>query len=209
MGKLKITGKASHEYAYDVAEITVRFQVHEKNAAEAMAKVLAQCEEFLSIIHEEGIAPDNIRIGDNSVEQEYDDQELDVCATREIKLRVPFDMQFANYVMAMVQEKKYDVDIDTDYYLSNRVQIHNVLIKEAIKDSKDKASFIAEEMGQKIIGIDSVEIGDRYDSYMDYVCCEERSRSHAPCYGALPHSNKLQSPVTEESASVSVDWLIE
>lgn len=208
MGKLKITGKASHEYSFDLVAITIRFQVHEHTAAEAMTKVLAQCEEFLSLMHDEGIAPDKIRIGDNSVEQEYDDKELDVCATREIILRVPFDMTFANYVMTLVQEKKYDVDINTDYQLSNRVQIHNDLIKEAIKDSKEKASFIAEEMGQKIVGIDSVEIGDRYDSYMDYMCCEQE-RPRRACYGALPHSNKLQSPVTEEYESVEVVWLIE
>ena len=208
MGKLKITGKVSHEYSYDLVEITVRFQVHEHTAAESMEKVLAQCEEFLSFMQEEGISPDKIRIGDNSVEQEYDDKELDVCATREVKLRVPFDMQFANHIMTLVQEKKYDVDIDTTYLLSNRTSIHNDLIKEAISDSKDKATFIVEAMGQKLVGIDSVEIGDRYSSHMDYMCCEEeRPRMAIPSF--LRHSNKLQSPITEESTSVEVVWLIE
>ena len=63
MGKLTITGKASHEYSYDLMEITVRFQAHEQTSAASMEKVLAQCEEFLSLMHEEGISADSIRIG--------------------------------------------------------------------------------------------------------------------------------------------------
>ena len=208
MGKLKITGKASHEYTYDLVEITVRFQVHEHTAAKSMEKVLTQCEEFLSFIQEEGIKPDKIRIGDNSVEQVYDDKELDVCATREVKLRVPFDMVFANYIMSLVQNKKYDVDINTSYLLSNKTSIHNDLIKEAINDSKEKATFIADAMGQKLAGIDSVEIGDRYGSYMNYMCCEVPQFLRRTC-NDLPRSNMLQSPVTEESASVEVVWIIE
>ena len=66
MGKLTITGKASHEYSYDLMEITVRFQAHEKTSSTSMEKVLAQCEEFLSLMHEEGISADSIRIGSSS-----------------------------------------------------------------------------------------------------------------------------------------------
>ena len=63
-------------------------------------------------------------------------------------------------------------------------------------------------MGQKLIGIDSVEIERHYGSRMDYMCREEE-RPRRACYGAFPHSNKLQSPVTEEDESVEVVWLIE
>lgn len=208
MGKLTITGKASHEYSYDLMEITVRFQAHEQTSAASMEKVLAQCEEFLSLMHEEGISADSIRIGDNSVDQEYDDKELDVCTTREVKMRLPFDMEFTNYIMSLLQEKQFDVDIDTEYLLSRKIEIHNSLIKEAIEDSKSKASFIVDAMGQKLIGIDSVEIEQHYGSRIDYMCCEEE-RPRRACFGALPHSNKLKSPVTEEYESVEVVWLIE
>lgn len=208
MGKLTITGKATHEYSYDLMEITVRFQSHEQTAAASMEKVLAQCEEFLSFVNKEGISADSIRIGDNSVDQEFEDKELDVCTTREVKIRLPFDMEFTNYIMSLLQEKQFDVDIDTEYLLSNRTEIHNNLIKEAIEDSKNKASFIVDAMGQKLIGIDSVEIEQHYGSQMDYMCCE-KERPLRACFGALPHSNKLQSPVTEEYESVEVVWLIE
>ncbi|MDD6490293.1 MAG: hypothetical protein PUG48_10910 [Clostridia bacterium] len=92
MGKLSIVGKATHEYPYDTVEVTVSFEVHEQSTSAALEKVLNQCEDFLAVMHKDGTSMDSIRIGNDSVEQEYDDDELDVCATREIKMRVPFSM---------------------------------------------------------------------------------------------------------------------
>lgn len=209
MGKLKIEGKVTKEYEYDVMEITVRFQVHEKSSADAIGKVTGQCEECLSILTEQGISMDDIRIGEDSVEQDYDDHELDVCATREIVMRLPFDVSFSNYFMELIREKGYEVDLDIEPHLSSYSDIHNELLKLAIEDSKSKASFIAGAMDQKITGIDSVEIGDRYgSSRMDWMCCEqERSFLAAP--KGLQFSNKLKAPTTTESATVEVVWIIE
>lgn len=151
---------------------------------------------------------ENIRIGEDSVNQEYYDQKLDVCATREIIMRLPFDTGFSNYFMELVQETKYEVDIDITPQLSRTSEIRNELLKLAIDDSKSKASFIADAMDQKIIGIDSVEIGDRYVDYgIDYMCCEQERSVVAS--NNLYFSNQLKAPTTKESASVEVVWIIE
>lgn len=207
MGKLTITGKASHEYFCDQLEITVRFQVREKSSSTALEKTLQQCEEFLSILNKEGISMESICISNDAVDQKYNDNKLDVCAIREIKFRVPFSMEFTNYIMTLIQSKKYNANINIKYILSNRTDIHNDLIKEAIDDSKKKALFIVEAMGQKLIGIDSVEIDDRYDKDIDGIFCDSL-RSITPPRG-LHYSNMIQAPVTEESESVAVVWLIE
>lgn len=208
MGKLTITGKASHEYPYDQLEITVQFQVHEKSSSAALEKTLQQCEEFLSILNKDGISMESIRIGEDSVEQEYDDdKELDVCATREIKIRVPFSMEFTNYIMTLIQNKKYNADIDTRYMLSNSIDIHNDLIKEAIDDSKKKASLIVEAMKQKLIGIDSVKIVEEYYSKCHKIG-KVQEQAITPPMG-LYYSNMIQSPITTESETVEVVWLIE
>lgn len=206
MAKLKISGKASHEYSCDCTEVTVRFQVHEQSTSAALEKVLYQCEDFLSIIHEDGISMDSIRIGEDSVEQEYEDKQLDVCATREVAIRVPFDMGFVNHIMTLIKDKHYSADIDTVHSLTNLNEIHNELIKEAIGDSKKKASFIVEVMGQKLIGIESVEIGDSYRHHRSWLC-EGVSALSAPI--ALDCSNLIQSPITVENETVEVVWLIE
>ena len=207
MGKLKIRGKAAHEYESDLIELVIEFQAHEATAAESIKKALAQCESFLSFLKEEKIDINTIRIESDKVEQDFDDEKPDVCASRGIKLRFPFDMAFTNYIMTTIQEKKYSADVSIDYLLSDRFRINNELIKEAINDSKEKATFIASAMGQTIVGIDSVTIEDRYDNRMDYMC-EERGRFVRPLK-AFRHSNMLQAPVTEESAAVEVVWIIE
>ena len=207
MGKLSIVGKATHEYDYDTVEVTVRFQVHENSTSAALEKVLNQCEDFLAVMHKDGVSMDNIRIGDDYVKQEYSDKKFNVCAKREIKMRVPFNMEFKNHIMTLIQDKHYDVDIDTNYIISNITEIHNNLIKEAIEDSRQKATFIAESMGQKLIGVRSVKIGEHYDDRIDWMVCEqERSLCSSK---SLNYSNMIQSPVKKESESVEVVWLIE
>lgn len=209
MGKLTIEGVATKEYEYDVMEITVRFQVHEKTSAAAIRKVTRQCEECLSIFEEQGISMSNIRIGEDSVEQEYEEHALDVCATREVVMRLPFDVSFSNYFMEMIEKKGYEVELDINPLMSNNSEIRNDLLKLAIEDSKSKASFIASAMNQKIIGIDSVEIGASYgSSKMDWMCCEQE-RGYFVAPKILRLSNKLMAPTTTESATVEVVWIIE
>lgn len=83
----------------------------------------AQCEECLSILNEKGVSMENIRIGEDSVNQEYYDLKLDVCANREIIVGLPFDTEFSNYFMELVQKTKYEVDIDITPQLSRASEI--------------------------------------------------------------------------------------
>ena len=80
-------------------------------------------------------------------------------------------------------------------------------MKLAIKDSKSKASFVADAMKQKIIGIDSVKIEDRYsNSKMEWIMEQERGIVFSDDF---QYSNQLNAPTTTKSASVQVVWIIE
>ena len=205
MGKLSITGKAEREVSYNAVELSVTFYLHAKTTAEALQIVMEQSEKFLELVTAAGVDMKDIHIGDNSVDQRYSDDELKVHASREMKIRLRFDMAFVNALMDMIKELDFAVDLDCDYHLTNRAELHMELMKEAIADSKKKAEIIAEIMGQKIIGIDSVE-HDRH-SDMEWMCCEqERDVIYA---GAAPLSNQLEAPITNESETISVVWLIE
>ena len=59
-------------------------------------------------------------------------------------------MEFANYIRELVVDKKYDVEISTENKLSNIEEVRKELLKLAIEDSKEKAGYVAELMGQKI-----------------------------------------------------------
>lgn len=205
MGKLTITGKAEREVSYNAIEMSVTFYIHAKTTAEALQIVMEQSEKFLELVTAAGIDMKDIHIGDNSVDQRYSDDELKVHASREMKIRLHFDMAFVNGLMGMIREQDFAVDLDCDYHLTNRAELHMELMKEALADSKKKAEVIAEIMGQKIIGIDSVE-HDRHND-MEWICCEQERGIIRE--GAASLSNQLEAPITTESETISVVWLIE
>lgn len=205
MGKLSITGKAEREVSYNAIEMSVTFYIHAKTTAEALQIVMEQSEKFLELVTAAGIDMKDIHIGDNSVDQRYSDDELKAHASREMKIRLHFDMAFVNGLMDMIREQDFAVDLDCDYHLTNRAELHMELMKEALADSKKKAEVIAEIMGQKIIGIDSVE-HDRHND-MEWMCCEQERGIIRE--GAAPLSNQLEAPITTESETISVVWLIE
>lgn len=205
MGKLSITGKAEREVTYNAVELRVTFYIHAKTTAEALKAVMEQSEQFLELVTKAGVDMKDIHIGDNSIDQRYNDDELKVHASREMTIRLRFDMAFVNSLMTMIQEQDFAVDLDCDYHLTNREEIHVELMKEALADSKRKAEIIAGIMGQTIVGIDSVE-HDR-NSDMMWMCCEQERG--IICAGAAPLSNQLEAPITTESETISVVWLIE
>ena len=205
MGKLSITGKAEREVSYDAVELRVTFYVHAKSTSKALQTIMNQSEKFLELITVAGVDMKNIHIGDNSVDQRYDDGVLNVFATREMKIRLPFDMVFVNSLMTMVREQDFAVDFTCDYYLTNRADLHMKLMKEALADSKKKAEVIAEIAGQKIIGIDSI----KHDEYSDmlWIACEKEKSMILP--GSTSLSDQLEAPLTTESETINVVWLIE
>lgn len=209
MGKLKIEGQAKKEYEYDVMEITVRFQSFENTTAKAIKKVMQQCENCLSILESSGINISNIRIGEDSVEQDYEDGDISVCATREIILRLSYDIKISNYIMDLVSANNYNVDIDVEPVLSNPQEIYNELLKEAINDSKEKAMIISEITSQKVLGIDSINIERDYNyRTMDFMECEQE-RGVSLNESNYIHLDKLANPKVEKSAKVDVVWIIE
>ena len=159
MGKLKVIGKARKEYSCDVMYIKISFKTWEKNTSQAIEVSMMQCDHFLEILEEKGFSVDSIHMDANEVSQEMDD-ELEVSAERRIELRLPYDMAVLNTLSEIIKEHDFKVDVDVSFKLSNMIEVHNQLIKEAVMDSKKKAEMIAETMGQKVTGISEMNAGD-------------------------------------------------
>lgn len=206
MGKLSIVGKAEREVSYNAVELSLTFYVRRKTTAEALGAFMEQSEKFLELITAAGVDIKEIHVGDNSVDQRRYDDKTEVCVSREMKIRLRFDMPFVNGLMEMIRKQNFDVDLDCDYHLTNRQELHTELLKEALADSKKKAEFIAEIMGQKIVGIDSVEHSRNSDA--DWMCCEQERGLIFPG-SAMPLSDQVEAPLTTETESIDVVWLIE
>lgn len=209
MGKLMITGKAEREVYYDVVELTVTFYNDDKDSSDAIDTVIRQSEKFLSIIASNGADISKIRMDDDSLERSsrYDDKKRS-SARRSFCLRYAFDMKFINSISQMIRDENFNAEIDYDYLLSNKEEIHKELLKEALEDSRKKAEMIAETVGEKITGIDemkheSIATNIKYREFERGLSYMERYESESS------YSDELSSPVATETETVNVTWIIE
>lgn len=208
MSKLIVTGKAAKEYTYDQVRLTVCFQVRGKSSSETMGKALKQCEQFLGILKDRGVNLKNVHQSEDTIDQNYRDGKLEVIATREVSIRLPYDLPSVNTLLSTIAEQPFNVDVDTEYEFSNLAEIRNELIKLAIQDSKEKADFIADLTGQKIIGIDSIEINDGIaDASVKWLAQEQNNIGCAP--SDLGNSDAIGRNFSKKKADVEVVWLIE
>lgn len=209
MGKLTIEGEASKEYAYDVMEISVAFRATKGSSAAALERVMKQSEKFLELLEQAGVSIENIRIAEDSVKDITFDEKIRVEARRALKICTPFNMDFANYVREIVQKSDLDTDVSTQYKFSNPEKIQDELIKLALEDSKEKATYIAGIMGQTIVGIDSVEIGHKKLRPFE----AQKKEDGIVCYEELTLekllSRRLQAPQDPRVETVQVVWNIE
>ena len=161
MGKLTITGSSQCEVIYDAIDLTITFNGRAKKTADAVNTVMQQCEQLLRLVTDAGVNMKNIHIRENSVDRNYNDglinnNGVSVSASREIIIRLKFDMPFINSLMDMIHKQDFSVDFDCRYVLTNQAKLHSELLKKAVADSQKKAAAIAEVTGQHIIGIDSM-----------------------------------------------------
>mgnify|MGYP004583446001 FL=1 len=209
MGKLMITGKAEREVYYDVVELTVTFYNDDKDSSDAIDTVIRQSEKFLSIIASNGADISKIRMDEDSLERSsrYDDKRRS-SARRSFCLRSAFDMKFINSISQIIRNENFNAEIDYDYLLSNKEEIHKELLKEALEDSRKKAEMIAETVGEKITGIDemkheSIATNIKYREFERGLSYMERYESESS------YSDELSSPVATETETVNVTWIIE
>lgn len=206
MSKLTISGRATRNVEADTEHITLRFQNHAENAAEASKETLAECESFLQELTQWGVSMDQIHMSKDEISQEYDDGELEVTVTREISIELPYNMAFNNSIMELIQEKEMNIDYEIGYSLSAYETVHKELMQEALADSKEKAELIASSVGQKIIGIDTFKLSDRYSRVQFELMMQPRMGSRPERAATL--SDQLKAPTTEETESVEVVWLM-
>lgn len=209
MGKLMITGKAEREVCYDVVELTVTFCNDDKNSSDAIDTVIRQSEKFLSIIASKGADVSKIRMDDDSLERSsrYDDKRRS-SARRSFCLCTAFDMKFINSISQIIRDENFNAEIKYEYILTNKNEIHKELLKEALDDSRKKAEMIATAVGEKIVGIEEMKL-DNIKAYIRQHM-EERELSFVDYYQSETScSDELSSPITIETETVNVTWIIE
>ena len=138
MGVIEISGKAEKFVNYDIAVISIAFFEDAKTSSSASKAVMKECEKFLEKLDKEGINIKDITLDNDSVSKEKYSDKQQVNASREVALRIPFNMEVINRIRQIADENEYSIEYDIDYELSNESQIREELLKEALLDSKKK-----------------------------------------------------------------------
>lgn len=115
-------------------------------------------------------------------------------------------MSVLNHIKEILKKENFDADLGIYNYISNILDIHKELLKEAIVDSKAKAEIIASTMNQKIIGIDKVLFGDKYGRIETE---EEFFEEHVHALRGSSLSDELTADTQTVKECVEVDWVIE
>lgn len=215
MGTIKIIGTAQRNVPYDVMNITITFNSWERTPSAALSHVDEQCEKFLSLLKNEGFDIHKLRMSDTKLSQDRvkaDDEEenewlrLEASASIDIKISVKYDMFVLNHIKDILKKENFDADLSIYHYISNILDIHKELLKEAIEDSKAKAEIIASTMGQKLTGIDKVLFGDKYGRIETE---EDFFEEHVHALRGSSISDNLSADTHTVKECVEVDWIIE
>ena len=210
MGTLEVVGKARKEFTCDIMYIKLSFKAWGDDTAQAIETSMSQCDLFLDLLEKQGIDIKLIHMSNADISQDMYDDKLEISAERKIELRMPFDMNVINRLSEIIKENQLKVDMDISFKLTNMLEVHEQLLKEAVLDSKKKAEMLASAMGQKVVGIKTLNAGERYSNYdseekayydqFSHKLGETHSRSK---------SNRLQAPLITEYEHIDVEWIIE
>ena len=129
-------------------------------------------------------------------------------AKREIRLTVPAEQKILNIIRDIVENGYKNITFSEKFIISDEPAYLKELQKEAVEDSRRRAEYFAEMMGQKIVGIDSANLSDG-DDYDDPI---EPDRFYRKCMAdssQRPLSDKLAIEPLQLEAEVNIVWLID
>ena len=207
MGTMKIIGKAERKFTCDRMTIDIRVIADEPTHDRAVQKCMNDSEALLKDLQSSGLDLSQIKLNNHSVSTRHHDNQPYIQAEREIEIEAAFDMNLINHLTDLIQTSHYNADISTGFSVSDLAGIHRQLIEEAFRDSRQKAEMIAALMGQKIAGIEKVEVGDRYDD--EYLSDYQIGETKFICREKAFISDQLSATDTEESETVTVIWILE
>ncbi len=203
VGVLKVKGSAKQDYEIDRFIIKTRIKASDKSSGEAITLGKKRTEAFLHLMKDRlGIDPSDIIAGDYIVSHGYGVQP-EYGFSRELSICVISDLAFVEEMTTLL-EGLSDVEYEIEFSLSNEQEKSKEVLSAAIADSASKAEIIAQSLGQKIIGVGSVDF-DYSESELPML------HSLAKCdevYGTSLASS-LKIPTKTISRSICIEWEVE
>ena len=214
MGAITVTGFAKRSVAYDRMIITVTFHAWAKTTDQVLTEIESQSEKFLQILKDEGFGIKSIQMKNTDLDEKKNNGsdksfDISVSGSKSLLLDSPLNMKVINGIQDVIKENKMDASFSVSFYLSDTEELHRELLKEAIEDSRKKAEIIAESVGEKVIGIEEAQNGERImgsikkrggeENYYDIMTIFSRRKSLSAELAALQ---------TEEKEIIEIVWTI-
>lgn len=126
MGKFEIEGYAKRRVKCDIATIHVTFRAIGVNAAELSKKVMDECDDFIQKLSKLSIKPQNIQYASDRTSTNSYQNKTELEATREICIRMLFDLKVINHVQGALMHGKYNYTMYVDGDISNRHEVQHL-----------------------------------------------------------------------------------
>ena len=213
MGQMFVEGKASKEYNCDV--MVILFTFTDRNSTSACeSSIFSDCEDFLHEMERIGIAPESFMTLDDSTSYKARDQwsEGGYTVSRKLMLKAKANLSLLEMILEVIRSRKYVVDYDVRYDISDERAINDELIRDAFADARRKADMIALATGQKVVGIIRTKVDREYGDWeeFDFDFDSGFNAIDGPVLYRRSESyfERLRTPKHEMSTTVQVVWEI-
>lgn len=223
MGKVLVLGKAEKKVVPDSCDITITIESRKNTSATAVKEAGVLCEQLLSKLQTIGLNLKEIEITQDylSTDKDYKSEKISYHTNKSIRIHTSSDSSVINMIKNILEDGIKGISYSISYSISNEADVRKQLMKAAIMDSRQKADFLAESIGEKIIGVDSANLTGNKDVYdiakdEDIEECCERVYEHLPTLmetmtglgSAYPLSDNLKPEEITLDAQVRIVWLL-
>lgn len=209
MNTIKIKGYASRKVNANMIRYKITFVAKDIRPSKASERVTNHSEAFLRDMKEVGFDVSKFHMEKDEITKQYKDEGKYVIRT--FSFEIPFDPKVNNLIYAIVRKEDLNVETETEFFLSDRNQIRDELLQEALLDSKKKAEMIAAANNQKVLYAELIS-DNKYDADYDKDFDDVKYRVGDVC-GIMFDDNSLSAELSakqiEEHAELYVTWVVE
>lgn len=210
MGTIKVIGKAEKEFTADIMEIVIEINVANPDYSKALSQGNEETEKLLKILTGLGYNITNILLNKEDV-SEYESKSGNKYYGFSKVISLTTGASPANLVAISDALCKNQIksSYNHKFKLSNRKELENAVLKEAMTDSRKKAEIISETFGQKITGIEKVDCDLRY-----YAVYSESNEDNLDAILRCRTTNyslsaKISPDKIKLSKEIEVTWIME
>lgn len=163
MGQLRVTGKGILSLKPDTIVVKFTSSAVYDDYAEAIAMASEATKDLKAVIAKAGIDSELLKTRNLDVKPKYDTwyddknhmhkKFIGYKYTHNSKIKIDNDNKILGKLLYEVSASPLDVRFDISYTVKDIEKSKNDLLREAIKDAKEKAQILSKEAGVKLKGI--------------------------------------------------------